>query len=255
MLSHSVVSHSAAPWTVARQGTLSMGFSRQEYWSGLPYPPLGDLLDLGMEPVFSALAGRFFTTSATWEAHVSWNSWHWKTWVWITWIHLYVDFFQWICTIRMNNPWLFESLDVELWISGVKWSEVKVSQSCLTLCNPMACRVHGILQIRMLKWVAIPFSRGSSLPRDWTLVSYVSCIAGRFFTHWAIRGALTLPQKEKIRLKTRNMNSNLVQSIISHVTSENLLPLWSVFVCLEGVGVFLFPWALLLISFFYFILI
>ena len=97
--------------------------------------------------------------------------------------------------------------------------------------------------------------QGSSWPRDWTLVSYVSCIAGRFFTHWAIRGALTLPQKEKIRLKTRNMNSNLVQSIISHVTSENLLPLWSVFVCLEGVGVFLFPWALLLISFFYFILI
>ena len=80
----------------------------------------------------------------------------------------------------------------------------------------------------------------SPWPRDWTLVSCVSCIAGRFCTHWAIRGVLTLPQREKIRLKTRNLNSNLVQSIISHMTSENLLPLWSAFVCFEGVGVFLF---------------
>ena len=50
---------------------LSMEFSRQEYWSGLPFPPLGDLPDPGMEPVSllsPALAGRFFTTSATWEA-------------------------------------------------------------------------------------------------------------------------------------------------------------------------------------------
>ena len=48
-----------------------MGFSRQEYWSGLPCPPPGDLLDPGVEPttlMSPALAGRFFTTSATWEA-------------------------------------------------------------------------------------------------------------------------------------------------------------------------------------------
>ena len=48
-----------------------MGFSRQEYWSGLPFPPPGDLPDLGIETVSlasPALAGRFFTTSATWEA-------------------------------------------------------------------------------------------------------------------------------------------------------------------------------------------
>ena len=42
--------------------------------------------------------------------------------------------------------------------------------------------IHGILQVRILEWVAIPFSRGSSWPRDWTRVSY---IAGRFFTIWA----------------------------------------------------------------------
>ena len=45
---------SATPWTVARQACLSMGFPRQEYWSGLPFPPPGDLPDPGMEPMSSA---------------------------------------------------------------------------------------------------------------------------------------------------------------------------------------------------------
>ena len=61
----------ATPWTAAHQAPLSMGFSRQEYWSGLPCPPLGDLPDPGIKPtslVSPALAGGFFTTSATWEA-------------------------------------------------------------------------------------------------------------------------------------------------------------------------------------------
>ena len=44
--------------------------------------------------------------------------------------------------------------------------KVKVAQSCLTLCDPMDCTVHGILQARILEWVAFPFSRGSSQPRD-----------------------------------------------------------------------------------------
>ena len=60
-----------------------------------------------------------------------------------------------------------------------KWVKVKVTQSCLTLCNPMDYKVHGILQARILEWVAIPFSRGSSQPRDRTQVSR---IAGGFFT-------------------------------------------------------------------------
>ena len=61
------------PMTVALQVSLSMGFSRQEYWSGLPFPPPGDLPDPGIEPMSlmsPALAGRFFTTSTTWEAHL-----------------------------------------------------------------------------------------------------------------------------------------------------------------------------------------
>ena len=59
------------PWTIARQAPLSMGFFRQEYWSGLPCFILGDLPNPGIEPVSltsPALVGRFFTSSATWEA-------------------------------------------------------------------------------------------------------------------------------------------------------------------------------------------
>ena len=62
------------------------------------------------------------------------------------------------------------------WLSKVK---VKLSQLCLTLCDPVAYTVHGILQARILEWVAFPFSRGSSQPRD---QPQVSCIAGGFFT-------------------------------------------------------------------------
>ena len=56
---------------------------------------------------------------------------------------------------------------------------VKVTQLCLTLCNPTNYAVHVILQSRILDWVAFPFSRGSSQPRDQTRVS---CIAGSFYT-------------------------------------------------------------------------
>ena len=74
-LSHfSCVQLSATLWTVACQAPPSMGFSRQEYWNGLPCPPLWYLPDPGIEPVSltsPALAGGFFTTSTTWEVHGS----------------------------------------------------------------------------------------------------------------------------------------------------------------------------------------
>ena len=68
---------------------------------------------------------------------------------------------------------------------------VLVAQSCPTVCDPMDCSppassVHGIFQGRILEWVTIPFSGGSSQPRDQT---WVSCIAGSFFTVWAMREA------------------------------------------------------------------
>ena len=73
----------------------------------------------------------------------------------------------------------------------IKKERRSVSHLCPTLCDPMDCSlpgssVHGISQARILQWVAIFFSRGSSQPRDQTWVSW---IAGRFFTIWATREA------------------------------------------------------------------
>ena len=64
---------------------------------------------------------------------------------------------------------------------------------CPTLCDPMDCSlpgssVYGILQARILEWIAISFSRGSSQPRDRTQVSCVSCIGRQILYHWAARG-------------------------------------------------------------------
>ena len=71
-------------------------------------------------------------------------------------------------------------IETHLPLLGVlKLSEVKISQSCPALCDPMDYTVHGILQARILEWVAFPFSRGSSQPRDQTQVSHT---AGGFFT-------------------------------------------------------------------------
>ena len=67
LLSHSSVSDSVIPRPVARQAPLSTGFSREECWSGLPLLTPRDLLDAGIKPTSPALAGRFFTTSASWE--------------------------------------------------------------------------------------------------------------------------------------------------------------------------------------------
>ena len=66
------------------------------------------------------------------------------------------------------------------------------AQSCPTLCDPVNCNqsdssIYGILQTRILEWVAISFSRGSSWPRDWT---WVSRLAGRCFNFWATRNII-----------------------------------------------------------------
>ena len=74
--------------------------------------------------------------------------------------------------------------------------KVKVTRSCLTLCDPMAYTTHGILQARRLEWVAIAFSRASFQPRDRT---HVFCIAGRFFTTMNPQGS---PQILLINHKT-----------------------------------------------------
>ena len=81
----------------------------------------------------------------------------------------------------------------------------------LSLCNLVNCSlwgsfVHEILQTRMLEWVAIPFFRGSSLPRDRT---QVSCIAGRYFTMWATRGALAESYGNSVFSFLRNLHTIL----------------------------------------------
>ena len=79
--------------------------------------------------------------------------------------------------------------------------QVLVAQSCLTLCSPMDCSpqgssAYGIFQARILEWVVISFSRGSSRSRDW---SWVSCTAGRFLTDWATRKALHIQIPYKLK--------------------------------------------------------
>ena len=73
--------------------------------------------------------------------------------------------------------------------------KVKVTQLCLTLCDPVDYTVHGILQARILEWVAYPFSRGFFWARNQT---GVSCIAGTFSTNWATRVAQTIITIENI---------------------------------------------------------
>ena len=89
-----------------------------------------------------------------------------------------------------------------------------VAQSCPTLCNPTDCSppgVSGILQARILEWIAIPFSRGSSWLRDQTLVS---CIAGRFFTLWATGKSYQKKIKRR-RIKSRKLEMK------KEVTTDN----------------------------------
>ena len=92
-----------------------------------------------------------------------------------------------------KQPWESISESVDMWEKYLIkiyfpkcCMKVKATQPCLTLRNPMDCTVHGILQVRILEWVAFPFSKGSFQPRGWTQVSH---IAGRFFTSWTTREA------------------------------------------------------------------
>ena len=97
-----------------------------------------------------------------------------------------------ICQMQFLHMliWSLNFSSLGCWCDGLwKWKvKVKVTQSCLTLFDPMDCIVHGILQVRILEWLAFPFSRGSSQPKDWTQVSH---IAGRFLTSWATKEAYT----------------------------------------------------------------
>ena len=125
------------PMDCSPPGSLFMGFSRKEYWSGLPLPPPGDLPNSGIKPslMSPALAGGFFTTSATWEApHV---------------IYSYLELSCVFIFLLVNCL----SLHVNFTRSATT-AAAKSLQSCPTLCDP----TPGILQARTLEWVAISFS-------------------------------------------------------------------------------------------------
>ena len=96
--------------------------------------------------------------------------------------------------IPKNSQTTAQSYSSHMLVSSVQFSSVLVAQLCLTLCDPMDCSppgfsFHRILQARVLEWVAISFSRGSSRPRDRT---QVSCIPGKHFNLWATREDHTL---------------------------------------------------------------
>ena len=101
-------------------------------------------------------------------------------------ICIFVDFiyqgFQHINPVLLNL-YLFKTFIFNL---RIIWSGMLFAQLCPTLCfadcSFPGSSVHRIFQARILEWVAIPFSRGSSQSRNWI---WVSCIAGRFFTVWA----------------------------------------------------------------------
>ena len=152
------------PWTIAHQSPLSMGFSRQEYWSRLPFPSPGDLLNPEIEPVSpisAALAGRFFTISATWKDIYMCVC----VCIYIyTYTHaekpnqmkgnIQSSYFEIgkqtkfmlhrkrrkltlmkIC-LHNNSLYNFYNLSVSIIFSSV-------AQSCPTLCNPMGCSMPG----------------------------------------------------------------------------------------------------------------
>ena len=129
-------------WTVAQQVPRSMGFSRQEYWSGLPCPHPDDVPDPGIEP--ASLLDPLHWQMASLPLAPSGNP--------------LVCMCALLKSISRAHQHLLLSYQVK----------VKVTQSCPVLWDPIDYIVHGILQARILEWVAFPFSRGSSQTRDWT---------------------------------------------------------------------------------------
>ena len=148
-----------APWTVGCQAPLSMTFSRQKYWSGFPFPSPRDLPDPGIEtrsPAFQA-------GSLPSETVLKGLSWTHQSQGQCIEEHPVGDFNTLRYSINGSSRQKSDKKTLILWnlLSRV-W-----------LCNPMNCSlpvsyVHGILQARILLWVAYPFSSGSSQPRHQT---------------------------------------------------------------------------------------
>ena len=129
---------------------------------------------------------------------------------------------------RVNKTYLVTAL----WeLPGCMLSHSVVSSS-LRHCGRQLTKlsVHGILQARILEWVAMPSSRGSFWPRDRTRVSCVSCLASRFFTCWAIREAQGLPHWGSLQGSEEEISTVSVldclksKSVSCSVRSDSLQP-------------------------------
>ena len=114
------------------------------------------------------------TKSRWWLFIIRWYKWMCFVYIWLhcKQNNLHITFY--LCDAFLNT----------LYIKGYTCVKVKVSQLCLTVCDPMDHTVHGVLQARTPEWVVVSFCRGSSQPRDHTQVSWH---AGRFFTIWTTR--------------------------------------------------------------------
>ena len=119
----------------------------------------------------------------------------------------------------------------KLWNFYILGLKVKFTQSCPSLWDPMDCSlpgssVHWILRARILEWVAIPFSQGSSQLRDWTQVSH---IVGRIFTIWATREAqeywsgLSIPSPTDVLTQELNQGLLHCRRILYQLSYQDVL--------------------------------
>ena len=113
---------------------------------------------------------------------------------WVDFHCFYQAFGDWKCKLKVRRS-------QESFIIKESWDSF-ITKLYPTVCNPLDCSlpvssVHEILQARILKWVAVPFSRGSSRPRN---RNRVSCIVGKFFTNWATREAHYLSEFAQIHV-------------------------------------------------------
>ena len=142
-----------------------------------------------------------------------------------------IYFFYWRIIALQNFVFFCQT---STWISHryTYESESEVAQLCLTLCDPMDCSppgssVHGIFQARILEWVVISFSRGSSWPRDWTQVSH---IISRCFTIWATREVLYIhiptPFWNFLPSLSQSQPSKLIQSSCLSLLSQTANSHW-----------------------------
>ena len=145
------MSDSATPWTIARQAPLSMGFSRQKYWSGLPCPPPGDLLHPGIEPRSPASQVNSLLSEPRNVIGVNLFKDHFPSWATL------------ICHQGVTKAYRWIFLKKLISYSFEVYAAAKLLLSCPTLCDPIdgsppGSPIPGILQARTLEWVAISFS-------------------------------------------------------------------------------------------------